>query len=179
MSGSLWRLPPLTSRIILISKTQQNLALHISKSMLFKWCYGTVTVDKPRCIFTSSLVYDANLWNKQTTMENIWIDMYPYPQDLSSQCGPCVELCILRFLPELDQFLAPHVCKGLHSMICKSISETKVKVRGNEERKKNLEISQERKKILFSHCFITILKRRLINNTYLHFKIQIQTKCRY
>ena len=46
------------------------------------------------------LFYDANLWNKQKTMENIWIDMYPYPQDLLWQCWPSVELCILRFLHE-------------------------------------------------------------------------------
>ena len=74
------------------------------------------------------LFYDANLRNKQMTMENIWIDMYPYPQDLLWQCWPSVELCILRFLHDLDQYLAPHVCKGRHSLICKNISWMKIKV---------------------------------------------------
>ena len=46
-----------------------------------------------------------------------------------------LELCILRFLPESDQFLAPRVCKGLRALIYKSISETKVKVRCNGEGK--------------------------------------------
>jgi hypothetical protein len=131
MSYSLWKCSPSTSRAILIiyAGIWPDLSLHIlslqsARACCLKWCYGTVTVDMPRCIFTSSLVYGANLWNKQMTMENIWIDMYPYPQDLSLQCWPFVELCILRFLPELDQVLAPHVCKGLHSLICKSISET-------------------------------------------------------
>jgi len=85
--------------------------------------------------------------DKKMTMENV--DRHV---SLSSRSTLAVltilELCILRFLPEPDQLLAPRVCKGLRALICKSISETNVKVRCNGEGK-ILEISYKESHVIY------------------------------